>query len=49
MALIALVVAIGLAIAGVGEVFAGNGWWAAAFFIAACAIGPGGWTIWKND
>lgn len=37
-----------LVLAGFWNLFAGNGWWALGLFVAACAIGPGGWTIYKR-
>lgn len=37
-----------LALAAIWQLFQGEGWWAFGLFVAACAVGPGGLTIWRN-
>lgn len=41
------IVAIVLAVYGVINLLSGRIAWALILFIAACAIGPGGWAIYK--
>jgi hypothetical protein len=41
------VIALILAVLGVIQLFSGNVAWGIVLIVAACAVGPGGWAIYK--
>lgn len=43
------IIAIVLAIAGIVQLVQGDFLWAIGLFVAAAAIGPGGWTILRRE
>ena len=48
MAFILWIIAAIIAIAGVVQLFQGQIIWAIVLFVAACAVGPGGWSIFNT-
>lgn len=48
MPILLFIAAAALAIVGIVQLFQGDFLWAIALIVAACAVGPGGWTIWDR-
>jgi len=48
MAFLLWLVAVVLAIWGIVDLFQGQILWGIILLVVACAIGPGGWSIWNN-
>lgn len=42
------VIAFVLAVAGVVQIAQGDVAWGIVLIVAACAVGPGGWSLWGN-
>lgn len=45
MAFILWIIAVVLAIAGIAELFQGQILWGIVLLVLACAVGPGGWSV----